>query len=99
MPSAEPETVDEELARVQQRLEREGEQDGTCRLWPASGVNTDGYAKTTVKGRSETVYNWLWQRQHGAVPQGWSLEHTCHTPAYSSAMPPTDLGRVPSWSY
>ena len=27
-----------------------------CRLWPASGVNSDGYAKTTVKGQSVTVY-------------------------------------------
>jgi hypothetical protein len=80
-PSAEPEAVDEDLARVLGRLEREGERDGACRLWPASGVNTDGYAKTTIKGQSMTVHKWLWEREHGPVPRGWTLEHTCHTAA------------------
>ena len=79
--SAEPAAADEDLARVLERLEREGERDGACRLWPAPGVNTDGYAKTTVKGQSVTVYKWLWERQHGRVPRGWTLHHRCHSRA------------------
>jgi hypothetical protein len=53
--SAQPE-LDEDLERVLERLEREGERDGECRLWPASGTNGDGYAKTTIQGRTVTVY-------------------------------------------
>jgi hypothetical protein len=81
LPPAEPAAADEDLARVLERLEQEGERAGTCHLWPASAVNTDGYAKTTVRGHSVTVYKWLWEHQHGPVPRGWSLEHTCHTQA------------------
>jgi len=27
------------------------------------------------------VHRWLWERENGPVPKGWTLEHTCHTGA------------------
>jgi hypothetical protein len=82
LPLAEPEAQqDEDLARVLGRLEQEGEWVEGCHLWPASGCNAEGYAKTSVQGQRVTVHKWLWECARGEVPRGWSLEHTCHTAA------------------
>ena len=76
---------DQNLARVLGRLEREGEQDGECRLWPGAGCNDQGYAVVSIGGRGTRriprVYRWLWERENGPVPRGWDLEHSCHTEA------------------
>jgi hypothetical protein len=77
--------VDQDLERVLDRLEREGELDGECWLWPKAGCNDQGYAVVSIGGRGARrmlrVHKWLWERENGPVPKGWTLEHRCHTEA------------------
>lgn len=72
---------DLDRARVLRRLEREGEWDGECRLWPEGACNSQNYPKVSVGGSVVTVYKWLWERENGPVPKGWTLDHVCHTEA------------------
>jgi hypothetical protein len=77
---------DDDLVRVLGRLERDGEIDEEgCRLWPESGCNDQGYAVVSMGGRGNKsmprVYRWLWEREHGPLPKGWTLDHLCHNRA------------------
>jgi hypothetical protein len=77
--------LDEDLERVLRRLDQEGEQDGDCRLWPEAGCNDQGYAVVSIgnrRGRRMVrTYRWLYEHEHGALPKGWTLDHTCHNEA------------------
>jgi hypothetical protein len=83
---ADEDVDDDDYGRIMRRLEEEGERNGECLWWPESGCNDQGYPKVRVGARSEgrrmvTVYKWLYERKQGAVPKGWTLDHTCHTAA------------------
>jgi hypothetical protein len=71
--------VDQDLERVLDRLEREGELDGECWLWPKAGCNDQGYAVVSIGGRG--ARRMLRVHKNGPVPKGWTLEHRCHTEA------------------
>jgi hypothetical protein len=75
------EAIDEGLERVLRRLDDEGEQDGEWRLWPEAGCNDQGYAVVSVGNRMVRTYRWLYEHEHGALPKGWTLDHTCHNEA------------------
>jgi hypothetical protein len=81
IPAVDEEPIDVDLERVLRRLDDEGEQDGECRLWPETGCNDQGYAVVSMANRMVRTYRWLYEHEHGALPKGWTLDHTCHNEA------------------
>jgi hypothetical protein len=52
--------------------------EGHCQLW--LGDTRKGYGRLTVKGRAVPVHRAAWEVEHGPVPPGAQVMHTCDTP-------------------
>lgn len=49
---------------------------GACWVW--QGSTSMGYARFSNKGhRKGPVHRWLWEQEHGTVPEGLQLDHLC----------------------
>ena len=54
--------------------------DPGCLIW--TGVlDGGGYGRLHVNGRMVLAHRWAWQREHGPIPDGLHVDHTCWTPA------------------
>ena len=47
-----------------------------CWLWTGS-ANTNGYGQITVHGRNRSTHRFAWQLEHGNIPRGLCVCHTC----------------------
>lgn len=54
---------------------------GDCLIW--TGANTPaGYGIIIVGGKNVYVYRWVWEREHGPIPEGMQVDHfKCFNPA------------------
>lgn len=50
------------------------ERRGDCLIWTGSRTS-DGYGKIKVNGYAETVTRWVWEREHGPIPEGMRVDH------------------------
>ena len=71
------ENDDEDLAKVQAGLRRD---ERGCLVWTGSVNSTTGRPRVWLGGKYVTVYVWLWQREYGSVPSGWTRHHGCRNP-------------------
>lgn len=51
-----------------------------CWLWTASRTD-DGYGQIKIDGRVVLAHRWAWEQEHGPVPGGLELDHTCRNRA------------------
>lgn len=47
-----------------------------CWVWQKS--TRQGYGRANRGGKLVTAHIWYWEKQHGPVPEGMDLDHTCH---------------------
>lgn len=67
---------------------RHVDRSGECWLWTAS-VRKDGYAHTTIGGRTVELHRFVYELLVGPIPGGMQLDHACHTRDKSCAGGPT----------
>ncbi|MDE9364574.1 HNH endonuclease signature motif containing protein [Luteipulveratus sp. YIM 133132] len=49
-----------------------------CWLWlGALSMGQSGYGQFRTRTGAHMAHRWLWERQHGAVPDGLQLDHLC----------------------
>lgn len=51
-----------------------------CWLWTGA-LHPKGYAKFQVYGKSERAHRWAYQTFVGPIPEGFDVDHTCHSSA------------------
>lgn len=49
---------------------------GDCWIW-TGGLFSTGYGQIKVAGKTSLAHRVAWEMEHGAVPDGWVLHHTC----------------------
>lgn len=52
---------------------------GNCLIWTGS-LDGNGYGQLRVDGKAAPAHRYAWERQHGPVPDGMVMDHTCWTP-------------------
>jgi len=62
-----------------ERLERNSQQEGECRVWVRSR-NNQGYGRIKVEGRGVDAHRAAWIARHGYIPQGLCVLHRCDNP-------------------
>ena len=45
-------------------------------IW-AGATNSKGYGVLRVNGRSVAAHRYAWEREHGPIPDGMVIDHTC----------------------
>lgn len=65
---------------VQIRFLRKVDKTDSCWLWTAY-VNDDGYGMFRDNGRLLSAHVWSYEHEHGPVPDGLELDHTCRVRA------------------
>src|SRR5699024_7924323 len=50
--------------------------DPGCLIWTGA-LNGRGYGRLHVNGRMVLAHRWAWQREHGPIPDGMEVDHTC----------------------
>ncbi len=50
-----------------------------CAEWTSS-KDRDGYGQIQHQGKCVRVTRWLWEREHGPIPPGMQVCHTCDNP-------------------
>ena len=53
---------------------------GDCIIWTGS-LNGKGYGQIRVDGTMVRAHRYAWQREHGEIPEGKILDHSCHNRA------------------
>ncbi len=53
---------------------------GECLLW-TSGRRSAGYGRLRVNGVDVLAHRYAWEREHGPIPEGAVIDHTCFNPA------------------
>lgn len=53
------------------------ERHGDCLIWTGAR-SSDGYAKMKAGGKVRTVTRWLWEKEHGPIPEGMRVDHAFH---------------------
>lgn len=52
---------------------------GDCLLWMGSiNWERDGYGQISDHGVLKGVHRYAWEREHGLIPDGMQVDHTCH---------------------
>ena len=51
-----------------------------CLIWTGN-LNDTGYGQIWVNKRLISTHIFAWEKIHGSVPQGYMLDHKCHTPS------------------
>lgn len=57
-------------------LAARSERVGDCLVWTGS-TDTSGYGRIIVNGRARGVHRYAWEQEHGPVPNGMEVDHTC----------------------
>ena len=50
--------------------------DGEHLIW-TGGTTRDGYGRLSVNGRRVYAHRYAWEREHGPIPDGLYVDHTC----------------------
>ena len=50
---------------------------GNCLLWDFR-IDTHGYGRVAVKGKTLLAHRYAWERVNGPIPDGLMIDHTCH---------------------
>src|SRR5690606_2445095 len=50
--------------------------DPGCIIWTGA-LDGRGYGQLRVNGRVVKVHRWAWEREHGPIPAGMVIDHTC----------------------
>lgn len=50
--------------------------EGQCRIWTGH-INAKGYPRFNVHGRLMLVYRYVWEHEHGPIPDGMEIDHIC----------------------
>ena len=50
---------------------------GPCWEWTGRALTHNGYGRFRAGGRRTVAHRWIWERQHGPVPDGMELDHLC----------------------
>lgn len=50
--------------------------DPGCIIWTGA-LTRDGYGHIRVNGRKVMAHRWAWEREHGPIPDGMFIDHTC----------------------
>ena len=61
--------------RLSARVDRSG---GPDACWPWTGGTVDGYGRIRVGPTNVGAHRLAWELEHGPVPDGKVLDHTCH---------------------
>lgn len=48
----------------------------SCIVWTRS-VITNGYGRLSVNGRDTLAHRYAWECEHGPIPEGTFIDHTC----------------------
>lgn len=70
---------------------------GICWVW--TGATARGYGKLNTKATGHVpVFRWLWEQEHGPVPDGLLLDHLCRVsacirPAHLEPVTPAENSR------
>lgn len=51
-------------------------QDGECLIW-LGPKNPQGYGSITLNGKTQPVYRYAYEREHGPIPKGMTIDHIC----------------------
>lgn len=62
-----------------ERLARKLVVDGECLVWTGC-CNDNGYGSMKVDGRTALTHRLAWTLEHGPVPEGQRVLHTCDNP-------------------
>jgi len=64
--------------RAQKRTwtKRSGPLPTPCWIWHGA-VTPDGYTRVWSNGRNIKAHVWMWEQQHGPLPEGLVLDHLC----------------------
>ena len=54
--------------------------DGSCLIWTGA-IKDTGYGAMWDGKRVVRPHRWNWEREHGTIPPGTDLDHTCHNRA------------------
>lgn len=53
-----------------------------CVIPTSHKLNPDGYFRKYIVGHGHTMYHrFVWQREHGPIPEGYEVDHMCKTRA------------------
>lgn len=55
--------------------------DEGCHIWDGEHKKPDGYGVVKVAGRRIGAHRWAWEMVNGHIPDGLTIDHTCHNKA------------------
>ena len=61
------------------KVERWTQWAGECLVWTGAR-DWAGYGLTTISGRMYRAHRVAWEAEHGSIPDGLHIHHTCETP-------------------
>ena len=53
---------------------------GDCLIWTGTKFK-NGYGHISTNGKPQLVHRFVWEREHGEIPEGKIIDHTCHNRA------------------
>lgn len=64
-------------ATPEERFEARTERHGDCLIW-TGGTDQNGYGAIRLRGGMEGAHRYAWERVHGPIPEGMTVDHTNH---------------------
>jgi hypothetical protein len=74
---ARPKSIPSPQVRLMARVEV---QPNGCWLWGGSTAGGNGYGRLRIDYRSVLVHRLSYELHVGSIPEGWQIDHLCHTP-------------------
>lgn len=62
---------------ARERFEAKVDRTGTCPLWTAAKNNPNGYGVFAYEGRQVYAHRWIYEQEHGPIPEGMTIDHLC----------------------
>lgn len=53
---------------------------GDCLIWTGA-TDRLGYTSIQVAGTVQSAHRYAWEREHGPIPEGKYVDHSCHNPS------------------
>lgn len=63
-----------------ERFDGKVDKSGECWIWTGT-LNGAGYGTFRVNGRTVGAHRFAYEREHGPIPEGLELDHTCEVTA------------------
>jgi len=57
-------------------VEKRTRVEGDCLVWTGH-LSVKGYPRMNIGDRLVLVYRWVWEREHGPIPDGAEVDHIC----------------------